>query len=234
MVDKVKLQNWIIYCATSPSGKKYIGQTKMNLEKRKLQHKFLSSKNSTSAFHCAIRKYGYDHFIWVILENCSSQEEANNRETYWILNLNTKPESEGGFGYNHVIEYPTRHFSEETRKKMSLAKKGKSFLTKEHYRIIADKNRGKRRQHSDETKIKISKINTGRKQSREQKIAIAKSLGAKSFYVIDSKTMKIIGEYDLVSECAEQLNLNRYHIRSILKGKTKLKTHKGYIFKEKE
>lgn len=58
----------IIYKATLPNGKSYVGFTKKELEKRKIEH-FKSSKNgSNSLFHKAIRKYGFDKIEWKILK----------------------------------------------------------------------------------------------------------------------------------------------------------------------
>ena len=45
-----------IYCLTSPSGKKYIGQS-MNINKRLSQYKRCENKNQTK-IHMAILKYG--------------------------------------------------------------------------------------------------------------------------------------------------------------------------------
>ena len=75
----------VIYKATCMiSGKSYIGQTN-NFEKRKAQH--LRSKDNYP-FHCAIRKYGEDNFIWEILEECEISN-LNEREIYWIDQYDT-------------------------------------------------------------------------------------------------------------------------------------------------
>ena len=46
------------------NGKMYIGQTRRTIEQRWKQHIYDSFNNSldTSAFHCAIRKYGIEAF----------------------------------------------------------------------------------------------------------------------------------------------------------------------------
>ena len=51
----------VIYMYTSPSGKKYIGQT-VNESKRKSQHKNQTTKSKT-LFGKAIIKYGFENFI---------------------------------------------------------------------------------------------------------------------------------------------------------------------------
>ncbi len=60
------MRTGIIYKATGPSGKSYIGQTQFSLEHRKSIHKaharyFIKGK---SHFYNAIRKYGFNSFTW--------------------------------------------------------------------------------------------------------------------------------------------------------------------------
>ena len=49
----------IIYCATSPNGKKYYGQTVQGLEKRKQRHKRDLLKGINWIFYQALKKYGW-------------------------------------------------------------------------------------------------------------------------------------------------------------------------------
>lgn len=81
----------IIYMATNTyNGKSYIGQTIKKLHRRKIQHKYASGKgNSRSAFHSAIRKYGWSSFEWSIICKCSSIKEMNEMETFYIKEVNT-------------------------------------------------------------------------------------------------------------------------------------------------
>lgn len=69
-----------IYCHTSPSGKKYIGQTTTSLE-----HRFNNGNNYTSStvFWTAIQKYGWENFKHEILHTV----EANSKEEL-IMQLN--------------------------------------------------------------------------------------------------------------------------------------------------
>lgn len=72
------------------NGKSYIGQTN-NLQKRFNGHKseaFNPKANGYNLpFHCAIRKYGIDNFIYETLEEIAdgeSQDFINDREIYFI------------------------------------------------------------------------------------------------------------------------------------------------------
>ena len=54
-----------IYCLTSPSGKRYIGQTKREITKRFREH--IKCVSGCIALNCAIQKYGADAFQFEIL-----------------------------------------------------------------------------------------------------------------------------------------------------------------------
>ena len=97
------------------NGKVYIGQTKQNLSQR-----FRNGKGyeKCTYFYRAIKKYGWDNFEHIILEeNISTPEEANNREKYWIKYYNSNI---GSKGYNSTAGGTTGAFwSEELRKQRS-------------------------------------------------------------------------------------------------------------------
>ncbi len=79
-----------IYCHTSPSGKRYVGQTEKTIESRWRQHVFIARRNDNKgsrAFHAAIRKYGEKSFAHETLETVSSQAEANAAEIKWVSAL---------------------------------------------------------------------------------------------------------------------------------------------------
>lgn len=86
----------IIYIYTNKTnGKRYIGQT-INETERKSRHIYEAMKGgSNTPFHKAIRKYGIDGFEYGILEECDSSI-LNEREQFWIKELNTF----GNLGYN--------------------------------------------------------------------------------------------------------------------------------------
>jgi len=78
--------NGVIYMYTSPSGKQYIGQT-VNEHRRKSDHKLC---NQRTPFHYAVKKYGYDNFVYEILhKNISTKNELNRLEYEEIQKQNT-------------------------------------------------------------------------------------------------------------------------------------------------
>lgn len=80
----------IIYCAHCiPTGKKYIGKTLKCLERRKSSHKSVAKYEKRNfKFYNAIKKYGWDAFLWGIIEECNI-ELLNEKEKFWINEYNT-------------------------------------------------------------------------------------------------------------------------------------------------
>lgn len=84
------MKQHIVYCYTSPSGKKYIGITSKRREKiRKKDHKSCAEKGIGFSFHQAIRKYGWENFKYEVLCYVSSRETACLMEKALIKEFNT-------------------------------------------------------------------------------------------------------------------------------------------------
>lgn len=87
-----------IYKFTSKTtGLSYIGQS-IDIERRYKEHK---RANGDYSFHNAIKKYGWEDFIFEVLEYCE-KDKLNEREKYWISYYNSYyngyNETEGGEG----------------------------------------------------------------------------------------------------------------------------------------
>lgn len=154
----------VIYKFTSPSGKSYIGQTR-NFRMRCNEHK--SSRHCTR-LSSAIKKYGFDSFSHQILESGLSDEQANILEEKYIKEHKTLHPN----GYNLATGGMSSRHSDESKKLISLAQKGR-VKSELEIRKIAESNRGK--VHSDETKQKLRVANIGKKMSAE---SIAKTAAA--------------------------------------------------------
>lgn len=91
----------VVYMITSPSGKKYVGQTKRNVWLRWNEHK--SGKSCCHGLWHAICKYGWKAMKCEVLEDNIDFLNLDKREEYWIGFHNTmKPN-----GYN--IATPRHH-----------------------------------------------------------------------------------------------------------------------------
>jgi group I intron endonuclease len=248
----------IIYRATSPSGKIYIGQTTEHIKKRISSHYYSSraqgSKAHSAKMGAALRKYGLD-MKWECLYRVPASELNDaevaeiNKHNSFKAGYNSTAGGEGIRGFR---------FSEETKTKMSRAKIGRKMP--EHViQLNSIRNKGSGNpmygtKMSEEHKQKLIRINTGRIVSEEERIhmsiagigvkntethnanikaALRKVWGAKgkSFYVFNIETGELVGEWDTISECSERLDLTRANVGACLRGKRR--SCKGYAFKYK-
>ena len=92
-----------VYVITCPSinDKKYVGLTKLPIEKRLMGHISSAHAGSKFALHEAIRKYGSDKFRISQLVCCSSREQAAEQEIKFISELSSHVDT--GLGYNMTL-----------------------------------------------------------------------------------------------------------------------------------
>lgn len=157
----------LIYKATAPNGKVYIGKTTRTLEKRKHQHQkdalFYDMKMSR-----AVRKYGVDRFRWEIIIENIPREYLNELEIFliWFHNsynsgLNS---THGGDGGSPMLG---KHHSEETKKQI---KQSNILFYEENIEKFSGANNaffGKK--HKPETKEKMRQRKLGRRLSEQHK-----------------------------------------------------------------
>lgn len=180
-----------IYKIISPTGRVYIGQS-TDVERRLfIDYKDIHRFKSQVRLYNSLLKYGYSAHVFEVVEECKV-EELNIRERYWQEFYNVL----GDKGLNCKLqgaEGKSGKMSEETKVKMSLAKKGKRSTrvgythSEEVRRKMSEACKGragckKGFKHSEETREKmrnkvvtgdhrsnISKALTGRKLSEEHK-----------------------------------------------------------------
>lgn len=149
----------IIYKITNKiNGKCYIGQTIQTLEQRWYKH---LHDSRCPAIRDALIKYGEDNFAIEVIDTAETIEELNEKEVHWISFFNsiapngynlqdggkncrcaesTKQKlSELNSGENHP-NYG-KHRSEETKRKVSAARKGMTFTT-EHRQHLSESHKG--------------------------------------------------------------------------------------------
>lgn len=156
----------IIYCIKNKINKKqYVGlTTKSSAERWKdhVNHAKYNSKNMPIAR--AILKHGKENFEIFVLEECLNLEKLNEKEIFWITELNTYNE-----GYNATLgggaSMLGRKHSEETKQKISKAIKGK-IRSKETRQKMSKANSGEKnsmfgKTHSEKIRQKISETNKG-------------------------------------------------------------------------
>ncbi len=172
--------NGIIYktiCLVN--GKIYIGKTIKSLRKRKNQHERHSLNSKLNYyFYRALRKYGWDNFEWEIIDTVDNEQELNLLEQLYIEEYRRKGQvynlndGRGGISGFKFSEESKRKMSEarkgripwnkgrkghkhteEARKKMSAAQKGRIF-TVEHKRKLSEAKKG--HNPSEETRAKMA------------------------------------------------------------------------------
>ena len=212
------MSGYTVYKHTCPNGKIYIGITKRNVEKRWLNGKGYERQPH---FYNAILKYGWDNIDHEILFENLTKEEACEKEVEMIAYYKSHGRR---YGYNDTIGgeclegennpfYGKTH-SEETRKKLSLASKGRHL--------------------SEETKMKIVAANKGKKRTKEfcewmRQINLDRdrsSYASREIYQIDADTNEIIKKWDSIIQAAEFYNTSYVNICYVCKGKTR--TAKGF------
>lgn len=147
---------WKLYVHINKiNGKKYVGIT----SKEKVEHRWESGcgYKENPHFYSAIEKYGWDSFEHIVMYSGLSFDDAIFLEKLYIRiwNLNDR-----NFGYNMTTGgegTPGYHPSEETRKKLSIARM-KENLSEETLKKRSDGLRG--RKFSDAHKRKIGDANS--------------------------------------------------------------------------
>jgi group I intron endonuclease len=146
----------IIYKATGPAGRVYVGQTVQGLATRKGEHIFRSKKGDRrSPFQTALLDEGAENFTWEQIDTAESREDLDEKEKQWIAHFNSINPVKG---YNGTDGGSKTVYSPETRKKISEALKGKK-KSLEHCRKVGEGNKGKI--ISPEHRSKISEANKG-------------------------------------------------------------------------
>jgi len=150
------------------NGKIYIGQTIRTLQERFKEHCRERRNKNHMPIVRAIQKYGKDNFKIELMKKCKSLEEMNYYEMLFILFA--KQNLEGC--YNIFIGGGNKKHTEEIKRKMSLAKKGKkkpesfkNFIRMRNLTNNPAKKESVRKKISDSHKGKILSEETRKKMS---------------------------------------------------------------------
>ena len=129
----------LVYLVTNKiNGHKYIGKTKETLKERRRKHYVDSKRGRKTAFCHALRKYKEEDFEWTVLEDNLTEEEALEKEIYYIALHNTYLSDEhynmtpGGEGYS---------LSDEIKEKISKANKGKKRTPEQNAKLSEAKKK---------------------------------------------------------------------------------------------
>lgn len=197
------MKNLLIYKITNKiNGKVYIGQTCQGLQKRKGEHIYRFNLGERDhKLYLAMRKYGLENFAFEIICNVFDKNHLNELEKYFI-----KKYDSFNHGYNMTIGGDS--VSEETRKKISSALKGRKITWMDKI-------------------IKSRKDNPNKKDPKDFVAKGKDNVNSKEYIVTfpDGHKERIKG----LNAFAKKHNLKKWAMYHILSGKQK--THKGYSVK---
>ena len=207
------------------NNKIYIGST-CNFKDRKSKHK---NKKTNTMISRAISKYGWNNFLFEIIEYCE-KEILIEREQFYLdmyqpfkenngYNILKNCSLNGWFGHKHTEE--TKRLMSEKKKNYIPWNKGKTGVQKcsdETKRLMSENRTGENnsfynKRHTDETRNKISKKLIGRNNSHVYKRILQ----------IDKETDEIIKEWESIASVYLFLGLCKTNsgISKVCKGKQK-------------
>ena len=229
-----------IYMWTSPSGKSYIGQS-VDLQKRKWAFLHFGDRYGGQKINRARKKYSHKS-LWnyKVLEYCGI-DKLDERERYYIElydTINNGYNCESGGNENKIV-------SDESKQKMSEAKKGKycgensplygKHLTEEQKRKLSEVMKGKYcgekhpmwgRHLTEEQKRKISEAKKGennplygkhRDDETKDKIRLRHNKAVVQY----TKEGEFVAEYESALMAKNITGINNSHIGDCCLGKRK-------------
>jgi group I intron endonuclease len=202
-----------VYCVTNIiTNKKYVGQTSYKKEVRWRQHRY--EKSGSSFLRNAIKKYGEENFTIETIKECSSQEELDKMEEFYIKEFNTLAPN----GYNLTTGGVAPKHSEITKEKMSRTRKGKEpiWATNASHNLESNKLR--------------AEALKGQKRTLNQKANIKNGKRLLMKPVIDQNGVI----YESVADAAKKLDVNRGNLQMVLRGKRKSVGGFSFEFLDKE
>lgn len=253
-MDAKERGSFCVYRHTSPNGKVYIGITGQPLARRWRNG---AGYKAQLLFSRAIQKYGWENFDHEVLLSDLTEEQAKLAERLFIGYYDTTNRTKGynttiGGDSSSMLG---RHHSKETKEKMSIKMREKYAngnaprtgrkTSEETKRKISEAKRGK--PCPEDAKRKISRTLTGRKLPIEvrQKMSEAqrgergsmygktgaKHPNSKAVLMIDKDTNKIVKEFGGMKEAERQTGIKNQHISLCCMGKRK--SAGGYVWRYK-
>lgn len=239
---------YIVYCATSPSGRKYIGCTSRSLATRKRDHRNNARLFPHYKFYRAINKYGFDAFTWSVLGEYPSAELMHKAERRFILEFDTCRSgyniTEGGQGTpgrKNTPEQSAAHAERQRRRfereqeRATTAKRAREWIeaNPELHRVATIRRAEtlrlpEMREHASKkqkeflrsNQERVAAINSVRAAAvRRAAEKISRSLGGKPVEVWRDGVL--VAQFATQHECARALGLGLGNIQHCLRGTRK-------------
>lgn len=203
------MDNYKVYIHIFPNNKVYIGMTCQEPKKRWQNGK--AYKENRHLYN-AINKYGWENIEHKILFDNLEKEEAELKEIDLISKYKA---NDNQYGYN--IEYGGCHngkTSEQTKRKISIANKGKHNSPETEFK---KGQLGNRAIITEEIKKKISQKNKGKHASIQTEFKKGhKAFNARRVLCIETNVV-----YNTIKEAGKDTNTMDCHISEVCKNKRK-------------
>lgn len=194
------------------SDKSYIGYTKSTMIDRWDAHVYDAfKKNSTFAFHRALRKYGIENFDHQILEECCDLASAKRQEIFWIA---VKKSFENGYNMTKGGDSPP--IFERTLKYKENHRKATSLGTKAAYQRVEVQENVKK------SFTVQRRANISQKQKEVQNRDDVRSPKCKSVLQVDVKSLQVIAKFDSACLASRVTNISQTHIHGCASGKRRI------------
>lgn len=199
-----------VYMHIFPNGKKYIGITTLDLERR-----WANGKNyEKQMVYNAIKKYGWGNIKHELLFENLTKEQAEKKEIELISLYKT---SDRNFGYN--IELGGNSYgkkSEETKQKISKKLKGRVFTEEAKKKMSASAKKKKlTQQHKNNIGKSLSKEKChwfGTKRTKQEKERIMDYFAKRILCVETNK------EYKTYLQIQKETGINRLGVSRCIQG----------------
>lgn len=242
-------RKWCVYMHVNKiNNKKYIGITSKKPEQR--WKNGLGYQSSQPVFYNAIKKYGWDNFEHIVIEDNLTEKEAKLTEIKLIAKYKTncRKYKNPPYGYNMTDggdgTLGKKH-SEEAKKKISAAATGRK-ASKETKIKLSKMRQGENnsfygKHHSEETKRILSDKNKeyfsnpenhgmyGKKHTKESKRKNAESQLKKAVVQLD-KLGEFIAEFISINEASRCTGLEHLNISRCCHHTPHYNTVGGYIW----
>lgn len=203
-----------VYCHTSPSGKQYVGYTKLGTMRRFRKH-VCDAKYEDDAwpFRNAIRKYGAGAFTHAVLERCVFEFTAKRAERKWIAALRTL----APFGYNATTGGEGPNHGAESRAKLSASGRGRKVRAITRLRMSAA-----RRNASAETRA--NRLAACRARDHGHTVEAKAKIGAAS----KARFLGVADAFDMYRNSSDNLErLRAYNLNRVVSDEHKRKISEG-------